>query len=144
MKAIQRVARLLLAAVLMVCLLALTPSLALADKEYELASTQIWARVEPSGEMRVTEVRTLDLDGTFHGFVWAPLHFGECDYCIRTGQSIESTFFFVDIIEFTFPCSTNKYKFCMRTGSSISICNQSNFHNGSIIIKALATESLYH
>ena len=54
---------------LLACLM-LTPTRALADDDYSLDATSIWATVETDGSLDVVEVRAVDLDGSFHGFFW--------------------------------------------------------------------------
>ncbi|MBQ1839849.1 MAG: DUF2207 domain-containing protein, partial [Atopobiaceae bacterium] len=46
------------------------PTRALADDEYSLDATGIWATVDTSGTLTVTEQRLVDFDGNFHGFYW--------------------------------------------------------------------------
>lgn len=67
-RALSRVVRSLIAAA-MICLL-LVPVAALA-KEFSISSINIGAVVDPNGDLRVTEDRTVDFSGSFSWMQWA-------------------------------------------------------------------------
>ena len=71
MKRTHRLLRALMLALVACLLIAASPLSAFADdKDYDLASTRVWATVGTDGVVHVSEVRTIDLDGNFHGFYW--------------------------------------------------------------------------
>ncbi|MDO5710035.1 MAG: DUF2207 domain-containing protein, partial [Coriobacteriales bacterium] len=58
---------------ILLCVLALfvaLPNVAFADDDYSLDATRIYATADTDGTLHVIEVRTVDLDGHFHGFFW--------------------------------------------------------------------------
>ena len=85
----------LLACVLLACLLvAGLPATAWADDDYDLTKTDIAATVGRDGLLYVTEERTLDLDGDFHGFYWqidtGPGELGDVSVEIREAGEVAS------------------------------------------------------
>ncbi|MBQ9317338.1 MAG: DUF2207 domain-containing protein, partial [Atopobiaceae bacterium] len=85
----------LLACVLLACLLvACLPATAWADDDYDLTKTDIGATVGRDGLLYVTEERTLDLDGDFHGFYWqidtGPGELGDVSVEIREAGEVTS------------------------------------------------------